>query len=920
MRPVKLTISAFGPYAARTEVDFAALGECGLYLITGDTGAGKTTIFDAIVFALYGEPSGESRAPGMMRSDKAAPGTPTFVELTFLCGGKTYTALRSPEYERPAKRGGGTTIQAAEAALTLPDGRVITKARDVTRAVAEVLGLDRAQFLQIAMIAQGAFINLLLAPTEERKKIFRQIFRTQPYQQLQERLKAETAELERRCQAARGNLEQVFSGISGRAGPLESQTEKARAGELPAAEAVALVEALLAADAEEGASLGHELKALEARIGECDRVLGKAQAEAAARRALNEASAQLAQRREAEASLLAAHKEAEGSRPEVERLTEALVTARNRLPQYDALEAAREKLSQGEEALFQAGKTRAEAASALQSGHAALAALKAERDALQDAEPAWEKLTARRASAAEKSARLHRLESQLSALAELAARTSAAQGAYTKKQEEAARLRRLYGEANDAFLSAQAGLLAARLTPGEPCPVCGGLEHPAPACLADDAPDEAALKKTKADYEAAQGEAARLSEEAGRLHGQETAFKAEILHAAGELLGHTGLPGLEERVRAETAAQKALLAGLDRETRAAEARVQRKAEIQPEILALEQSVEEKTARQSAAALEETALEGTCAALRREAEALMAQLAHPDKSGAEDAISALEQEKKSLETEINRAKVAAEAIREEIARLEGTVRSLEKQLEDAEETDLQAIQARREQLETQKSAVAAQLQILRTRAERNTVTLETIRQQSARLQADETRLTWVKALSSTAAGTVPGKEKIMLETYVQQVYFERTLARANIRLLAMTGGRYELRRRREASDYRSQTGLDLNIADHYSGGERDVRTLSGGESFMAALALALGLADEVQASAGGIRLETLFIDEGFGSLDEEALSQVIGVLARLTEGNRLVGIISHVAQLKGRIDRQIVITKDETGGSRVEVTV
>ena len=213
MRPLNLTMSAFGPYAGQTTVDFSVLGTSGLYLITGDTGAGKTTIFDAITYALYGEASGESRESSMLRSKYAAPETPTFVELTFLNGGRTYTVRRNPEYTRPKTRGTGTTVQKADAELTLPDGRIITKARDVTAAVTDIVGVDREQFARIAMIAQGEFRKLLLAQTDERKAIFRQIFHTGQYQALQNRLKEEAAALDRQCGELEAGLRQAAGSI-----------------------------------------------------------------------------------------------------------------------------------------------------------------------------------------------------------------------------------------------------------------------------------------------------------------------------------------------------------------------------------------------------------------------------------------------------------------------------------------------------------------------------------------------------------------------------------------------------------------------------------------------------------------------------------------------------------------------------------
>lgn len=203
MRPLKLTVSAFGPYAGTVVMDLEPLGEQGLYLITGDTGAGKTTIFDAITYALYGEPSGDDRDPSMFRSKYAKPETPTQVELVFSYGGKTYTVRRNPEYERPAKKGSGTTIQKADAELHLPDGRLITKVREVTREITGIIGLNRSQFSQIAMIAQGDFRKLLQADTKSRQEIFREIFKTRYYMVFQEKVKGQAIELQRDCQAAR---------------------------------------------------------------------------------------------------------------------------------------------------------------------------------------------------------------------------------------------------------------------------------------------------------------------------------------------------------------------------------------------------------------------------------------------------------------------------------------------------------------------------------------------------------------------------------------------------------------------------------------------------------------------------------------------------------------------------------------------
>ena len=278
MRPLKLTLSAFGPYAGRVDLDLARLGEQGLYLITGDTGAGKTTLFDAITYALYGEPSGENRDPSMFRSKYAQPDTPTWVELTFSYGGKTYVVRRNPEYERPAKKGGGTTLQRADAELTLPDGGLVTKAREVNRAIVEIIGLDRSQFAQIAMIAQGDFLKLLLADTRSRQEIFREIFKTRYYMVFQERMKGEAGALQRDCEAARASVQQYIGGVVCREGdPLLPRVQRARAGELPFQETVALIEALIGGDREEETRQQALLDRLDGALKETSALLGRAE-------------------------------------------------------------------------------------------------------------------------------------------------------------------------------------------------------------------------------------------------------------------------------------------------------------------------------------------------------------------------------------------------------------------------------------------------------------------------------------------------------------------------------------------------------------------------------------------------------------------------------------------------------------------
>ena len=321
MRPLKLTVSAFGPYAGKVVMDLEKLGREGLYLITGDTGAGKTTIFDAITYALYGEPSGDNRDPSMFRSKYAQPETPTWVELVFAYGGKTYTVRRSPEYERPAKRGSGTTLQKAEAELLLPDGEPVTKARDVNQKIVDIIGLDRSQFAQIAMIAQGDFLKLLLADTKSRQEIFREIFKTRYYMVFQERMKNETGKLQRECDGARASVRQYIAGVTCREDDLlRNQLEKAQVGELPFQDTVELIERFLAQDREEEERQQEILDRLDQQRKETAALLGKAEER-------QKTQEKLEQARQSRAALL----------PRVEQAQQALKAVEETIPRQEEL-------------------------------------------------------------------------------------------------------------------------------------------------------------------------------------------------------------------------------------------------------------------------------------------------------------------------------------------------------------------------------------------------------------------------------------------------------------------------------------------------------------------------------------------------------------------------------------------------------
>lgn len=917
MRPVKLTLSAFGPYAGHTVLELDKLGTRGLYLITGDTGAGKTTLFDAITFALYGEASGEHREPSMLRSKYAAPDAPTFVELVFTYRGDTYRIRRSPEYERPAKRGGGTATEPAAAELTLPDGRLVTRTKEVSAAVRDILGLDRVQFHQVAMIAQGDFLKLLLAPTDERKAIFRQLFNTQRYQRLQEELKRRTAALDRSREELRRSLDRDAAQLSAPQGDaLEQALDQARGG--PASQLTDVAQRLLTQDDAALTAARTQLDQLDRHLEEANRALGQAEQLRDARRRLDAAKVQLARLEEQLAARQTALEEQQANAPLLKTLEEQLAADRAALPRYDQLEAAHRALAQCQKALEQHRRRLADSEAHRDAALLQLEELTREAAALEDLPLRAEQYRSRQKELEAARTQLTELEELAQKHARLGQELNACRQRYLQAAQQAQLRQDAYQRLNRSFLDAQAGILAAALEEGLPCPVCGSVHHPSPARLPEHAPSQARLEDAKTAAETAQAEAGRLSAQAGALSGQIQAQLEQLRSRALPLFGEHSPEEMGEMLTRRRAQLNESGSRLDRELRVLRAQTRRKQELDQLLTQAQGEAEQAQAAFQSSRESIAALDSEARSRRESAEALSRELAHPSRAQAQAALADLEGRCTALRRSLEEAQAAFSQCREAHASQAGTVSALTQQLSGAPALDVELQQARCQALEEPKRSLTRQLTDLHTRRERNRQALESIRTTSDALDQLDRQWSWMSALANTANGAIGGREKLMLETYVQTAYFDRILARANARFLTMSSGQYELVRRRSAADLRSQSGLELDVIDHNNGSLRSVQTLSGGESFLASLSLALGLADEIQCSAGGVHLDSMFVDEGFGSLDGDTLRQAIDALASLTQGDRLVGIISHVSELKERIDTQIVITKDRSGGSRAAI--
>lgn len=909
MRPVYIRMSAFGPYAGIQELNMEELRAGGLYLITGDTGAGKTTIFDAITFALYGEASGDSREAGMLRSKYADPSVPTEVELTFIYGGKTYKVCRNPEYERPTKRGTGMTMQKAEAELIYPDGRVVTKPKDVTAAVTEIMGVNREQFCQIAMIAQGKFRDLIEKGTTERQKIFREIFRTAPYQQVQDILKGKYRALERECETLRESVKQYIQGIL---------WNKDASEETPVEEVMELLTEQNKADQEIQAGLFEELQQKEQVLQKIRSELERDRERKKRQKLYLELQDRRKAQREQITELQQRYREEQGKEPERRRLADEISRLESLMPQYLHLEELkkneradqdeREKLS-GKQRQYEAKQE--ELKGKIQEGREA-------GESLADAPEEYQKLLFESEKHQKYMERLQNLSKVILQYEKLQQDLLIKQREYRTVRDGVQKKESEYRVKNQAFLDEQAGILAQTLVEDQPCPVCGSIHHPTPAVQNPGAPSKDELELLQQELEQCRVREAEASRKAGELLGN-VQSRAESIKREAEGLELTGT--LEE--------MKHQLADLQKQGQTTEKQLQQEKGLASEkvkqkdmwnrlLPEQEKALEKVTEELQQIRERQAAVESKQKAAGEEIQRLTEVLPYPGQKEAQEKHIELVQKQNVMKRQLEQAEKAVQTAEVEIAGTEGRLKELRQQLEEAVEADTEALRQKQAEIETEKAACEERGKELHHRIQNNQSVLKNLQNRSKELVEKEKQYTMIRSLAVTALGNIPGKEKIMLETYVQMTYFDRIIARANTRLMVMTGGQYEMKRRRGSSNLRSQSGLELDVIDHYNGSERSIRTLSGGESFQASLSLALGLADEIQASAGGIRLDTMFVDEGFGSLDSESLEQAVQALAGLAESKRLVGIISHVDELKNRIDRQIVVKKERSGGSIAEI--
>ena len=827
MKPTRLTLTAFGPYAGRMELDLTAFGGSGLFLIGGDTGSGKTALFDAITFALYGETTGENRKTTMLRSDFADPAAETCVELQFTHRERSYTVRRWPEQQRAARRGSGIVKSPPRAELLREPEEPVSGAVAVTAAVTKLLGIDAKQFAQVSMLAQNDFTRLLNAPSADRAAILRQIFDTADYQRLGQSAVQQARRADEECT----RLEDTLLVHMGSLQPSPEDAETANQ----------LAELQSARDpfrTTEAAVLGRRCIQLDAALAAKQEELAAQLDEKLAR---GNAGVKIAEEHAARRRQLA-ELQAEADRTaEVQRKSEA---------EQDELQKRLDSLKNS------------------------IAEAEQERKSLGSTDTEQVKVQHQIELAQSLTETCDHILQGLEQEAKESAEAAKKQAAYTALQEQLDNAENEYIAMQRQLNANRAGILARSLQAGSPCPVCGSKTHPKLAELPKDHITEKQLEQREKQLARQRRETADASRAAGEAATHAAELKQRLIKEADAFFAkrgarYTGKPAAELDNPSLYEALSAQQASLD-----------------DGLLGLHKQLElyNKEAER-------------LAGINRKLEMLNQQL------------SVLEKQTFAISRRATNAKAGHAAA---LARVQQMQETLPK---NSDPDTLRKLQAALQRIQADRSAALAVRDAAVQRQHANQAALDGIRTTLRRCTAAREKRAMWDNLSKTINGNLTGKIKLPFEQYVQAFYFDGVVEAANLRFTRMTDGQYRLQRRKSET-LAGKTALDLDVFDAYTGKTRPVGSLSGGESFMAALSLALGISDTIQQNAGGVAIETLFIDEGFGSLDSDSLEKAVDTLAGLAGTDKLIGVISHVEALQDRLTRQIRVTKTRAGSHAV----
>lgn len=936
MRPIELKMSAFGPFAELTTLRLDALGTDGLYLITGDTGAGKTTIFDAIIYALYGEASGNIRTTDMLRSKYANADTATFVELTFVFKDKTYIVRRNPEYLRPSKRGEGRfTKESAKAQLTMPDKEVITGLVSVNNKIIEIIGLNKNQFSQIAMLPQGEFMRLLLADTKQRIEIFREIFDTEPYLLLQDRIKRDANELYRLVSDYKKSMAQYVADVY-----CDENSEYNQAlinikndSQMSIKEILDIIDKIIAQDKSCADEYDKAIISIDKGIDQLNSKLTIAIQTERIKDDYKSALTQLNNLTEEYENVYSIYKAECEKDSERNELSLNIEKSSEKLESYELLEKYKKDYGKKLDKINNITQDIHEDTNSLNECIKQIDNCKKEAEILKNTELEIEKLNSKISDIIKKKEAVEYLKDVFERKIKAVSQADEAKDRYMSAFAAYEEANNRYLKMEKAFFNEQAGIMAAALAEGEPCPVCGSVTHPVPAVAGDDAPTEMQLKKYKIYVEDKSKECSELSSQSGLLSGQAESmnnmFFSSIVNFNTQWQEALDNSSDDETIRVDIIQ---LLADLGKildeamlEKKNADENISKYNNLIKMLSDYDKKVEQLKDKINKSKNELTILSTQNENMQKQISQLEKELGNKDIMQAKKLINDMKLKKVQLDKAYEAAKKQYDEYTINIKTLKNRISDLQKQIShtDKQKTpdiDIPMYEKQLEDMKKERLKLREKKNIVDIRIANNEKIYKSIERVNEKSEKSEKHYSWLRTLSDTVNGSLSGKSRIKLETYVQMSFFDRIIMRANTRFMRLTDGQYELKRSDSKDNYKNQTGLELDIIDHYNGTIRSVKSLSGGEAFEASLSMALGMSDEIQSRSGGIQIDTMFIDEGFGSLDDESLSQAVKVLNSLSSSDRLIGIISHVSVLKDRIDKQIVVSKGKTGGSSAVISV
>ena len=864
MIPIELELEAFGPYAECTQISFEQFEENGLFLICGDTGSGKTTIFDAIAFALYDTASGETRKMETLHSDYVETKKSSRVRLLFSHKGKRYQVIRSFNGKRKN-----------EAVLEEAEKEVLTGRKAVNERLKEILGLDYQQFKQISMIAQGEFLNLLLAKSEVRSEIFRKVFDTGFYKRLAEVLKSKAGTLreeeklrkERECQLLSG-LGEEFEKKFG---------EKDKDWQIPAEVETALEEKIDLLREEE-----KRQKEAERKEETNKEEILKAWEQI---KNINRDLQQLEQLREILKKERERKQEFAQKEKELEQIKKSVLYVKPILVKYEEKKAALEKENIRYQEICERQKEQKQ-----NTGR-----LKKEQKEAEQNERKYEKIQCLETECLE----LEEKEKKLTALCKLQKQKEALQEQLKAEIKEAKQAVLEYETEKEKFFCAQAGILAQSLKEGIPCPVCGSVSHPHPAVVLEEVLSQEELKEKEQDKK-------RLEEKRQKTLQDFLQLEKEVEKSTKEVSVNPDFFWKEVHAKLEQTGQKRN----QKEIKIRELKQNVKREVRDSETIQKEWIE-NLEKEAGILKEKEICKEQIEALKAEKKAcqikLRAAVKEQNFKSEKEARLFCEKQEKLLILEQETADY-----KKTLHKLLGQIKILEETLLGKKKQSEEEKQKKFEQTEQNLEKIRLELREIYKRISFYEKTLEQLKKLWEESEKTRKERLALLSLSDTASGMLAGKPKVSFERYVQSAYFKQIVVEANQRLEQMTNGRYELLVEETGTNKKSQSGLDLQVYDYHTGKVRSVRSLSGGESFQAALSLALGVSGVISQFAGGIRIETLFIDEGFGSLDEQSLELAVKTLRELSSQGCMIGIISHVKELKEQIFYKIEVKKGQKG--------